>query len=197
MGLQHIKKKRATQKKQLPWIIVGGIGLSIVCVGLILGITLWQLGVIGNQTAKTTATFEIEETQIVSENEEMATEVVLPPSAEATSTKMNQPTLPPLIDIEGLPEDVVIFPENNGDLLSQQAEQYQMYSYSTQVDHVEVEAYFQEEMLQQGWQLTNTTESEQQKMMMYVFAKDSRIVRIYIIENESFHTLIEYMLPEQ
>lgn len=110
---------------------------------------------------------------------------------------VQQPTdaLPPLTEIEGLPADIPIIPDNNGDLITTRNESADMYTFSTDQGTEAVIRFYTERMVSEGWELINTTEMEGQSATMLAYAKgETRTVIINIFFEQN--TWISIMLPK-
>lgn len=88
----------------------------------------------------------------------------------------------PFDSIEGLPEDIPVLPENNGDLMTQDMNGVKSFMYSTDMDVPGVKEFFSELMMEDGWKLTNTTTA--QASIMLFFEKDGRMALITITKDK-------------
>jgi hypothetical protein len=137
-----------------------------------------------------TATPDQEEATPVAWEQEQAEATATPPDlAEPTATVGS------VSKIEKLPADIPVYQPNNGDVMTSEAEEYLIISYSTGDDHEKVEAFFTSEMESLGWSLENTTAMSSQNLMMYVFAKEERNVLIYVMADQPARTTLQIMLP--
>ncbi|NSW51875.1 MAG: serine/threonine protein kinase [Anaerolineae bacterium] len=197
-GIQHSSSRepvKPLKKKWVPLAIGGGILLSIGCLVVIVLTILWQSGMFGKQAETqipglNPATPDQEEATLVDLEQDQAL-------ATATPSDLAEPTatVGSVSKIEKLPADIPVYQPNNGDVMTSEAEEYLIISYSTGDDHEKVEAYFTSEMENLGWSLENTTAMSSQNLMMYVFAKEERNVLIYVMADQPARTTLQIMLP--
>ncbi len=109
---------------------------------------------------------------------------------KATGTK-----LPALTKIEGMPDDIPILKDNNGDLMRQESDRMNMFIYSTVVTPKEAADFFKTEMVKLGWRIQNSTTMESQEAYMYYFQKSGRTVMISISTGDG-KTMVSVMVQQ-
>jgi hypothetical protein len=125
------------------------------------------------------------------------TDTPVPPSPTpvplATTAEVIEPDSESITSIEGLPEDIPVFPENNGDLFAQTMEGVKMFGYSTNVEYDAVEAFFSDLMPAENWELI--TESSAEGTTMLIYEKGSRTAMVSLTE-ESGVVWIQILVDE-
>ena len=107
-------------------------------------------------------------------------------------------TLSPITRIEGLPPDIPIFTDNNGDLMTTKNGGIIMYTFTTRREVTEVFDFYNEKMPGEGWELISSTESVDPLAFMYMYSKDEiRNVMINISANYVQGTMINLMVLDQ
>ncbi len=197
---KNIEDKKTKRPKWLPWAIGGGLLLVVACIVIVLVVGLSNLDLFNRS----------EPTSIAQNNVEIPTEPVgqadLQQNSSPTQTTLivntpveeNLPTnIPQSVEtIDKLPVDIPVFTPNNGDVTTTTAEGNLMFSYSTIVDKLDVTTFFSEGMQKQNWELISSSEMSAQNMTMWVYAKDSRNVVLYVMGNQNDHTYIQIMIAD-
>ncbi len=113
------------------------------------------------------------------------------PAADSTATRR-----PPFTEIEGLPEDVPILMENNGDLIKQESEGATMYMYTTWLAKSEVAAFFKTELEELGWEPDSTITMESQDALMFAYTKDSRMLMVNVSASDGQTMVVVQIIDE-
>ncbi len=93
----------------------------------------------------------------------------LPYTTQIASTQST--TKPPFQSIEGLPTDIPILTNNNGDLLKSVSQGMTMYHFTTKLALQQVVDFYKSGMPSNGWQIMN--ETTQADMYLWTFTKDT------------------------
>ena len=184
------------QKSSINYLLLGGIGLF----GLIL-VCLVAAGLIffarNLRTSKPNATTPTV-TQVINPPNDASTPVpqatVLPPvttkQPEATETST---ALAPLVTIEGLPGDVPVLKDNNGDLTTTLNQGISMYSFTSNTPFKLIGDFYLVTMQKSGWKLLST--STQGNAKMWAFQKDPNRTAIITVNQLRGKNMISIMLP--
>lgn len=135
---------------------------------------------------------------------------MVPAKATATIAKQGQedtaPTQGPIsntkptpfVSIEGLPADIPVLPQNNGDLMITTQSDTKMYMFTTQLSMKEVTSFYHNEMIANGWEQMTTSEQPGQ-FLMQGFQKDSgdRVVVVMSAPASDSRTMVTMQIPEK
>lgn len=192
-------------RKQLPKILigVGALGFATVaCLAVagmlyLLGLTIpgFRLSATATPTANDSmlGTFSV---PTPGEDGQAATAVQLPTPIPTSGVQLPTAKLPPIIAIEGVPADIPIFSDNNGDLITNRNESMDMYTFTTDQDPAAVLEYYTKELAAQGWKLINTSETQGQSATMLVYMKDeTRTVMVNVTSTDGV-TWLSLMIPK-
>ena len=103
------------------------------------------------------------------------------------------PISTPLQSIEGYPEDVPFLKDNNGDLSTSVSQDWQAFSFSSNLPLAELTDFYLNGMKNNGWEIVN--EFTQSNSKTYYFSKDpQRMVMISLTTTERY-TMIGVMIP--
>ena len=95
--------------------------------------------------------------------------------------------------IDGLPEDVPVLKDNNGDLITSVSQGMNMYSFSSNLTQAGIADFYISTMQKNGWKLLNTTTQDTAKM--WVFMKnENRTVMISVTQLRG-KTMVSLMIP--
>ena len=99
----------------------------------------------------------------------------------------------PITSIEGLPEDVALLKDNNGDLSTSTSQGMKMFSFTTNRASKDVITFYKAEMEKAGWELVNETTSNGQATYFYM-KTEKRTVMISIMDQNG-NVFVTIMLP--
>ncbi|MEE4195817.1 MAG: serine/threonine-protein kinase [Anaerolineae bacterium] len=172
------ENKKEKKKKWLPWAI-GGVVLTGACLVIAIIIALTQFDLF--QSKSSTETPGVIAALNTQENDQSPTNSPIAATSAPENTITTEPTQPQSVDtIEQLPEDIPVFTPNNGDVITTTSQGTITFSYSTAVDHVEVETFFKDQLVELGWELVSESDMPAQGMMVLAFMKEDRYVTITI-----------------
>jgi serine/threonine protein kinase len=178
------------RRKGLPgWavavIVVVVVGL-VALVGLLAGGALLVQRMAARARAQTTVPTSVEttvpllleETPAVPTQAQKATLPAFP--TEVLSTPEFPGANPPFTSIEGLPEDIPLLKDNNGDLVTTSSQGTTMFYFTSSLAFQQVVDFYQAGMDSNGW--TVDYDSAQGGMQYWLFAKGDRSVMISVTE---------------
>ena len=105
---------------------------------------------------------------------------------EIPSTPEPQATGVPFTSIEGLPADIPVLKDNNGDLMTSTSQGTTMFYFTTGMDFQQVVDFYKSGMDKNGWVVNY--ESTQSGMQYWMFDKDNRTVMITVNQDTSQDT---------
>jgi len=107
-------------------------------------------------------------------------------------------TKPPLKTIQGLPTDVQVLKDNNGDLIQSDNAGLTTFMFSTSMDRTKTEDFYRLAMQEQSWRLYSTTSMETQFTTTLMYTKDKRMVMISFTRAlEDMVTMVQIAIPKQ
>ncbi len=193
-------------RKQMPKLLIGAgaVGVVMVTCLVLAGILFLLRSYIPGLAPTATATPTANDSTLgtlpapTPGKEGQAATAVQPPAPTLTAgLQAPTATLPPITAIEGIPADIPIFSDNNGDLITNRNESMDMYTFTTDQDPAAVLEYYTKELAAQGWELVNTSEYQGQTATMLVYMKDeTRTVMVNVSSTEN-GTMFSLMLPKQ
>lgn len=143
-------------------------------------------------------------------NTSPATAVIQNTGIPAAQTVKNTPTTPPIPPtsppdkaptagvtpvtfIEGLPQDVPLLTENNGDLRTQLTQGMTMYSFTSHLPAEKVTEFYKESMLKNGWEILSQSTGTNDEQ--YVYMKGEKRITIIMVINQGDTCMVSIMLP--
>jgi len=115
------------------------------------------------------------------------------PGGTTNAIPTGGPISTPLQSIEGYPEDVPFLKDNNGDLSTSVSQDWQAFSFSSNLPLAELTDFYLNGMKNNGWEIVN--EFTQSNSKTYYFSKDpQRMVMISLTTTERY-TMIGVMIP--
>jgi tRNA A-37 threonylcarbamoyl transferase component Bud32 len=193
-------------RKQLPKILIGAgaagavLVACLVVVGILFLLRNYIPGLSPSATATPTAndsTLGILPTPATGKKGQAATAVQPPTPTSTPDVQIPTATLPPITTVEGIPADIPIFSDNNGDLMTNRNESMDMYTFTTDQDPAAVLEYYTKELAAQGWELVNTSEYQGQSATMLVYMKDETRTVMVNVSSTEMGTMFSLMLPKQ
>jgi len=119
------------------------------------------------------------------------------PGETATPVVKNTPTSPPpILKIDGLPEDVPLLTGNNGDLITSKNEGMTMYSFSSNLPMDKIQDFYLTGMKTNNWQIMNETTQSDSSSWYFTKDNDKRMVIIMLSKRDE-GTQVAIMLPKQ
>lgn len=181
----------AADKKPEPWklgllALVAVFGLLLICLLLGGGTLLasrWMASNGGNSSAAlATATAAANPQATAAKPFTPA-----PQTAEATPGQN-----PPFKTIDGLPEDIPVLPDNNGDLITSLNQGMRMYSFTSNLSVEQVGEFYKSGLEKNGWNLVN--ETTQKGQVSWSFLKNETRMVMVTVMVEKNHSRIALML---
>jgi hypothetical protein len=123
-----------------------------------------------------------------------ATSESLPTQPDVTIESSNSKT--PLTAIDGLPDDVPLLKENNGDLSTTKNQGMVMYAFTSSLPFDQISEFYKSGMQTNGWKIVN--ETTQDGNLMWTYTKgDNRVVNIAVSKVDANKTYIALMIIKQ
>lgn len=105
------------------------------------------------------------------------------PDKLATPTALPQKAKTPFSTIQGLPADIPVLTDNNGDLMTSTSQGATMYYFSTNMPYQQVVDFYKSGMASNGWTIQN--ETTQGAMVVWNFMKgENRLVVVSVMDQE-------------
>jgi len=183
----------AVPKKAEPWkmglVAIGAIAIiAFICV--LLGGTYFASRTILNPKQNTAVVMPPIESQVPGSTP-------LPGNTRIVVIKETDTKIPtvvtPFTTIEGVPADVPILQDNNGDLVTSVTQGMYMYSFSSKLLFADVADFYLAGMKAKGWQIMNETTAKNMKSW-YFMKNETTLVMVSISETER-GTYISIMIP--
>ncbi|NPV77999.1 MAG: serine/threonine protein kinase, partial [Anaerolineae bacterium] len=102
----------------------------------------------------------------------------------------------PFVSIEGLPADIPVLPQNNGDLTIMTQSNVKMYMFTTQLSMEEAIAFYHDGMIANGWEETVTSEQPGQFLMLNFQKDDGNRIVMVMASPASGNTMVNIQVPE-
>jgi serine/threonine protein kinase len=188
---QGVYSPQAAPKKSKAWLwvgaaVVGGGLLILVCI--LAGGMLW----FSKKDATPTPTTEVVAEVQRPTHTPVSQKATLAPTESASTPSSTDSVLPPIFStsaestpiqtIEGLPEDVPILADNNGDLSTTTSQGMYLYNFSTNMPIDEVRTFYEDAMSANGWELMATTTQDTTISLTYAKADYTRMVMVNLVD---------------
>jgi serine/threonine protein kinase len=198
----QLPKKKKMETWKIGGIVLAGLALiGFVCL-ILAGGAMWLRGSSkGGNSTPTTA--EISQgtnsiNQSLNATDVIETQV---PNQSPTNTPVQEvqvtSTSAPFMTIDGLPTDVPLLTENNGDLITSTSSGMVMYTFTTNKIYADVVDFYKTGMEANGWAVMNTTEVQGQQSSQITYMKnETRMVMVNIMQADN-NVMINLMIVSQ
>ncbi|MBN2048273.1 MAG: hypothetical protein JW750_10560, partial [Anaerolineaceae bacterium] len=107
-----------------------------------------------------------------------------PTSAPTSAPSPTPERAQPFTEIEGLDEDIPVLLDNNGDLVTSEAQEMTMWMFTTDLTLEEVVEFYEGGMAATKWQLLTRSEVQASDTVIYYYQEGQRFLQISLVEEE-------------